>query len=144
MKFLFSLVTVVLLFTSCGVADSASKSSIIGGGGGTPGSTPVSPTDASLSSLTTSVGVFTPVFSGGAVTYNLTVPGGTNNLTITPTATNSLSTITYARNAVGFQGITSGMTSANIFVIPGVDFIQVRVIAEDGITSLDYTLNVVE
>ncbi len=87
-----------------------------------------------LSNLLTSAGTLTPVFSPGAVTYNVVVQNSVNNITVTPTAANSSATIT-VNNAT----VASGNPSAALPLIVGVNVISVVVTEFDGTNKL-YTV----
>jgi hypothetical protein len=53
----------------------------------------VQSSDATLSSLTTSVGTLTPVFNSSTLDYSIGVPSGTTSVTLTATANNAFATV---------------------------------------------------
>lgn len=81
--------------------------------------------DASLSALGVDVGVLDPGFDEATSAYTLEVPPGTAAVNITATATNANATI----DGVGEFSTIPGMAT-------------VTVTAEDGITTMDYTIDV--
>ena len=98
--------------------------------------------DATLSALTISAGILTPAFDPGTTTYTATVLSGVENVTVTPTASQSSSaTITVDGTAVDSgasaaimltDGTTEGTTAIPIVVTP-----------PDGTSSMvTYTINV--
>lgn len=100
--------------------------------------------DSSLTSLSASAGALSPVFASGTLTYAVSALNATTTTTITPTATNGSSTLSYNVNGGGFTAIVSGATSAPITLnAAGVNTpIIVKVISADTTTTTLYTVNV--
>jgi polygalacturonase len=114
-------------------------------GGGSGGPDPTLSSDADLSSLTASAGTFAPAFSQGITTYTLTLPGGTDSLTVTPTAHDAKARkITVALGAATPVAVPSGTASPTMTAPApgGRDTLRVVVTAEDGSTRT-YTLTLV-
>ncbi|RYD20154.1 MAG: hypothetical protein EOP88_16180 [Verrucomicrobiaceae bacterium] len=94
------------------------------------------PTDCSLSGLASSAGV--PVFavSPEGAEYALSVSNSTGTITLTPSTSNPLATIT-----VNGMEVESGSPSGDIVLSPGISSILVVVTAEDG-TRTRYVVKV--
>ncbi len=90
-----------------------------------------------LGSLVLSNGVLTPGFDSGITEYVVTVPYATDSVRVTPA-------IAHPKATVQVNGIplASGNVSGTIPLPVGNTSIPVRVTAEDGITTLTYTVNV--
>jgi hypothetical protein len=104
------------------------------------------PTDATLSGLTatsgtSASGTFTSLnigtFSAATTSYAATVANSVTHVKLTPTAAHSSATVTVAGTAV-----TSGTASGAIALSVGSNAIAVRVTAQDGTTTKDYTVTV--
>ncbi|HVU26032.1 MAG TPA: cadherin-like beta sandwich domain-containing protein [Opitutus sp.] len=94
-------------------------------------------TDAKLRKLVLSSGTLSPAFASATLTYTATVPNGTTSVTVTPTASSSVAKVRVAGTAV-----TSGTASAPIALAVGANAIKIRVVAEDGVTIVNYTVTV--
>ncbi|MBV8388274.1 MAG: cadherin-like beta sandwich domain-containing protein [Mucilaginibacter sp.] len=90
---------------------------------------------ATLSNLTLSHGTLKPVFSSG--TKNYTADVDYNISSITATATTSDANATIKINGVV---ATNGQPSQVIDLLPGFNTITVDVLAQDGITTVTYTV----
>ena len=93
--------------------------------------------NADLSALYPDTGTFSPVFASGTISYTATVPNAFTSMTVTPTATDALATITVNGNAV-----ISGNASLAIPLNVGTNTITTIVTAEDTVTTKTYTLTV--
>jgi autotransporter-associated beta strand protein len=91
-----------------------------------------------LSSLVPSAGTLAPAFASGTISYSASVPTATTEITLTPTAVNSLATITVNGNTV-----TSGDPSGTITLNAGSNTITTVVTGEDAVTTKTYTLTVI-
>jgi polygalacturonase len=108
-----------------------------GGGGGAPA--PVLGTDASLSALTPSAGVLTPAFASGTTTYQLTVPFGTDTVTLAATPRDPhASAITVSQDGGVPLPLASGEPSLDVPALGSTSSIAVKVTAEDGRTQRTY------
>jgi len=94
--------------------------------------------DATLSALTISRGSLTPFFAANTTAYADTVSNATTALTITPTVNNSNATVT-----VNGTIVTSGTPSASQALVAGTNVITATVTAQDGVTTMSYTVTVV-
>jgi gliding motility-associated-like protein len=94
-------------------------------------------TDANLTALSVAEGVIAPVFALNTTSYSLTLPNGTNSLTITPTTSHSDALI-----SINGEGTDSGKPSRAFDVEVGDNTFSVVVTAPDGRTRKIYTLNV--
>ena len=91
-----------------------------------------------LSSLVPSAGTLAPAFASGTISYSASVPTATTEITLTPTAVNSLATIT-----VNGAPVTSGDPSGTIALSMGSNTITTVVTGEDAVTTKTYTLTVI-
>ena len=93
---------------------------------------------ADLSALSLSNGALSPVFASGTNTYSTHVNNTITSVTITPTAADSLATIT-----VGGTAVASGTASAPLNLVVGLNQINVVVTSQGGSTVKTYTLNII-
>jgi gliding motility-associated-like protein len=91
--------------------------------------------NANLANLTLSLGTLTPVFATATKSYTALVGNAATSLTITPTASDPLATI-----SVNGVVTVSGAASAAIPLAVGVNTITTIVTAQDGVTTNTYTL----
>jgi|GEM_PF-641641 len=97
----------------------------------------ISSSNARLSSLALSSGTLAPVFTGATTSYTVSVSNATASLTVTPTVAQS-----NARVTVNGAAIASGAASGAVALAEGVNMITVFVTAQDGATTLTYTVAV--
>jgi hypothetical protein len=90
-----------------------------------------------LSGLVVNQGTLTPSFDPGITSYSFDVPNGTDSLSVTASVYDPNATI--QMNGVP---VASGMISNPISLQVGSNVIQVVILAQDGVTSKTYTLNV--
>jgi len=90
---------------------------------------------ATLNNITVSEGTLTPAFASGTFAYTDTVMNTVTSITVTPTFTDSTSTIT-----VNGVAVTSGTASGNIPLAFGNNIITVVVTAQDRTTKDTYTI----
>jgi gliding motility-associated-like protein len=90
---------------------------------------------ATLNNITVSEGTLTPAFASGTFAYTDTVMNTVTSITVTPTFTDSTSTIT-----VNGVAVTSGTASGNIPLVIGNNIITVVVTAQDRTTKDTYTI----
>lgn len=93
---------------------------------------------AELASLTSSYGIFNPIFDPANTSYGLIVPNATSSITLTPTSKVNCSTI-----RVNGVIVTSSGTSPTIPLSVGANTITVQVTAPDGISLKTYTVIVI-
>jgi hypothetical protein len=101
-------------------------------------------TDATLSGLASSAGSLSPAFASSTSAYTVALPNGTATFTVTPTASEPHATIQVAQDAGTFAAVASGSASAAL-TAPAADgttttTLTVRVTAQDGVTTKDYTI----
>ncbi|SHN37853.1 beta strand repeat-containing protein, partial [Mucilaginibacter sp. OK098] len=102
--------------------------------------------DATLSSLSTTAGAFSPAFDPATTTgYTVTVPYPTNTVTITPTAADpkNISDLEVQVNGGGYSPVSSGTASGALALNAGSNSIDVQVTAQDGSTIKTYTITVI-
>jgi uncharacterized protein with beta-barrel porin domain len=92
---------------------------------------------ASLSNLAISSGTLSPSFASGTTSYTASVANGTSSITVTPTVTDSNSTV-----KINGTTVTSGSASGAIALSVGSNTITTVVTAQDGTTTQTYTTTV--
>ncbi|TAH06903.1 MAG: hypothetical protein EAZ13_07770, partial [Sphingobacteriia bacterium] len=92
--------------------------------------------NADLSALTTTAGALSPVFASGTTAYTASVTNGTTSITVTPTRSAAIASIT-----VNGVAVASGTASGNINLNIGNNTITVVVTAQDASTKT-YTITV--
>ena len=92
---------------------------------------------STLSGLTLSSGTMSPDFAAGTSAYSTSVPNTTNSITVTPTVTDAAATTT-----VKGTGVASGTASGPVPLTVGSNLVTVLVTAQDGTTTLTYTISV--
>ena len=93
--------------------------------------------DSTLAGLTLSTGTLSPVFAPGTTTYASSTAYTTTSVTVTPTTNHAAATLT-----ISGTPLASGATSLPIPLTAGPNTIEVKVTAEDGITTQTYTVTV--
>lgn len=89
-------------------------------------------TDATLTTLTSSNGTFSPSFTSGFYSYNLALTNGTSSITLTPTKS------TASHITVNGVTVASGSASGSITTAVGKTTITIVVTAQDGFTVKTY------
>ncbi|WP_171062919.1 putative Ig domain-containing protein [Larkinella sp. C7] len=97
---------------------------------------------ADLSSLTLSVGSFSTAFFPSVTSYSATVGNATSSLTVTPTSASSNASIQVRVNGGSYGSVASGAASDPLALTVGANSIEVRVTAEDGLTTKTYRVTV--
>jgi len=97
----------------------------------------VSSINAGLAKLSLNPGILSPVFATGVNSYTAGVKNGVGSTTVTPTTTDPNATVT-----VNGTAVTSGSASGPIRLNVGANTINVKVTAQDGITTQTYTVTV--
>ncbi len=114
---------------------------------GTAYTTPVSSfntltIDATLAGLVLGNGEFAPAFDPSTTSYAGAVGGGGTSVTITPTATDSHAVIQVNINGGSYATVASGSTSGALALVSGAGTVNVKVTAQDGVTTLTYTITI--
>lgn len=91
--------------------------------------------DASLSNLTISQGVLSPVFSSNTYTYTALVANNVTSLTVTPTVHEVSASVN-----VNGTTVSSGNASGDINLVVGANTVTLIVTAQDGTTTLTYNI----
>lgn len=99
-------------------------------------------TNANLSALTLSSGNLSPDFLTSTTSYNTSVTNSTSSITVNPTKSDSNATIQVRVNGESYTGVSSGSASSPLSLNIGLNTIDVKVTAEDGITMKTYTTTV--
>jgi hypothetical protein len=94
--------------------------------------------NAGLSNLVLSTGALDPVFATGTTIYTQWLGNAITSLTVTPTVAEPNATVT-----VNGSPVTSGSASGSIALNVGENIIATVVTAQDGITTLTYTVTVI-
>ena len=123
---------------------------------GTPPSGPSRSSDARLSGLTASSGtsststfsalMLTPSsFSAATTDYTALVANAQTHVKLTPTVSEENATVGVRKGSTGrFTSVKSGSASTAIALDEGTNAITVRVTAEDGSTTKDYTVTLTQ
>ncbi|MBN2553083.1 MAG: cadherin-like beta sandwich domain-containing protein, partial [Spirochaetales bacterium] len=98
--------------------------------------------EALLDSLAISAGTLDPAFESQTVSYGSSVANAADTTTVTAVATDYRSTLQVQVNGGGWQSFDSGSPSPVLSLIEGDNLIEIKVTAEDGVTSSLYTITV--
>lgn len=93
---------------------------------------------ADLTGLVPSAGTLSPAFNPTTFAYDLSLGNAVDSITLTPTAADAAASIT-----VNGSAVASGTTSAPLPLSEGTNQFSVVVMAQDGVTTRSYTVNVV-
>ncbi|MBF0431274.1 MAG: cadherin-like beta sandwich domain-containing protein [Fibrobacteria bacterium] len=93
--------------------------------------------DATLSALTISTGSLSPVFSPADTSYTILFPNSVDSLRVSA-VTNDANAILTINNSPD----STGSSTRKLFLHEGGTFIKVKVIAEDEVTIITYTITV--
>ena len=99
-------------------------------------------TNADLSALTLSNGTLSPAFAIVTTAYTAGVSGATASITVTPTAAQANATIEVQVNGGTYLSVISGSASGALALNVGVNMVNVRVTAQDGVTQKTYAVAV--
>jgi gliding motility-associated-like protein len=91
--------------------------------------------NANLANLVISSGTLSPVFAQGTTTYTASVGNGVTSVTITPTTADPTSSV-----KVNGVTVTSGNASGSISLAVGANTITTIVTAQNGTTTVTYTV----
>ena len=94
-------------------------------------------TNAKLLTLTTSNGALTPAFNNTVTSYTRAVPNATTSITFKPTVVDNTATVT-----VNGTTTASGTSSAPQSLVVGDNIEAIKVTAQDGKTTITYTVTV--
>jgi Tol biopolymer transport system component len=98
---------------------------------------PTASNDATLIYLTVSSGALNPIYTPGNTIYTTSVDNNVDNITVTPTASETHATVT-----VNGQPVASGQPSQAINLNVGANIVNIVVTAQDGTTTRTYTVTV--
>jgi len=90
-----------------------------------------------LSALTTTAGALSPAFSATTANYQAAVTYANSTITVTPTASDPGATIT-----VNGMPVASGSESGGIALSVGNNTVDIKVVASDGSSTMDYYIYV--
>jgi hypothetical protein len=93
--------------------------------------------NADLSALTTSAGSLSPAFNAGTLAYTTSTINATSSATISFTKANASATVTASLNGGAF-----GSPLASFPLSVGSNTIDVKVVAQDGVTQKDYIITI--
>ena len=96
--------------------------------------------DANLTALNPDVGTLAPVFDSATVNYTAIVPNATTSVAFTPVASNANALIQLRLNGGPFAAVASGSPSGPATLNVGVNTLDVRVTAQDGVTVKTYSI----
>ncbi len=96
--------------------------------------------NAALSGLSINNGTLKPSFNPAILNYTDTVSRTDTSVTVTPTADDLNASIQIRNNEGEWQGVASGVPSNQLDLVPGENFIEVKVTAEDNSISKLYEI----
>jgi hypothetical protein len=94
--------------------------------------------DATLSGLSISTGVLSPTFAPGTTAYSIS--NARDGMTVTPTVNTTGAVVDVKVGSGSFVSVTSGSSSLPLSLDVGSNTITVRVTADDGTTTRNYTI----
>ncbi|GGG72036.1 cadherin-like beta sandwich domain-containing protein [Paenibacillus radicis (ex Gao et al. 2016)] len=97
-------------------------------------------TVTTLSGLMVSSGALNPAFSSTRASYTATAASSYASVTVKPTATFAGATITVSVNGSDPVAVISGADSTALPLVTGSNSIEIKVLAQDGVSSRTYTI----
>ena len=97
--------------------------------------------NALMAGLTMSAAPISPAFDSSVTSYSADA-GNSPSITITPTAADITASVLVQVNGGPFTVTASGVPSGSLALNVGGNIIGVRIVAQDGVTTMDYTLSV--
>ena len=97
-------------------------------------------TDASLSSLVPSTGTLAPAFTSANTSYTSSVANASTVMTLTPVSVNAFATIQVRVNGGAYSNVVSALPSSSLTLAGGANTIEVRVTAQDTVTTKTYSI----
>jgi hypothetical protein len=123
----------------------ADKTSVTGQGAssnlGTTTTAAVSP-NANLEALSISSVALSPLFTPGTIAYTANVSNAITSITVTSTQSDANATILAQVNGGGYATVVSGIASGSLALNEGINTVDVKVTAQDGLTLKTYTMEV--
>ncbi len=98
-------------------------------------------TDSNLSNLTVSAGTLSPGFAAGTLSYTVTVPASVDSLTVTATKSDANAVMSSFGSIIAPAGVSIGSVGSPL-VMGNTTAFTITVIAQDGVTTRPYTVNV--
>ena len=102
---------------------------------------PLPSSDANLSALTVSAGTLNPGFVAGTPTYSVTVSASVDLLTVTVTKSDPNAVMSASGSVIAAAGVATGSVGSPLGLGTNTIF-TITVIAQDGVSSRLYTINV--
>jgi formylglycine-generating enzyme required for sulfatase activity/sugar lactone lactonase YvrE len=99
-------------------------------------------TNPDLSALTLSSGTLSPAFASVTTDYTAGVSGAATSITMTPTAAQANATMEVRVNGGTYAAVASGSPSASLALNVGINTVDIRVTAQDGVTQKIYSVTV--
>ena len=97
-------------------------------------------TDADLTGLTPGAGTLTPAFARSTTAYTAGVANATATVTFTPVASNANAVTRIRVNGGAFVTVASGTASVPLPLNVGINPVDIRVTAQDGVTVKTYSV----
>ncbi len=98
--------------------------------------------NAVLAGLALSTGPISPAFNPSVTSYTAGASNTANSATVTPTTADNTATVQVQVNGGPLTAANSGSPSGQLALNVGANVINVVVTAQDGVTTMTYTLNV--
>lgn len=100
--------------------------------------------DATLNSLTASVGTFNPLFSSGITSYTLSIPNANSSVNVTPVINSSTATLRYRIDSGAWTDTTSGAAiPVSPLFVNVTKLLEIEVKAQDEVSVKTYSVSIV-
>ncbi|MCX6975729.1 MAG: cadherin-like beta sandwich domain-containing protein, partial [Verrucomicrobia bacterium] len=97
-------------------------------------------TTKTLSGLVLNGGNLTPTFSANTTAYLSTVGNDVFSVTVKPTASDAAASLSVSLNGGSYSIVSSGSNSSALALTSGNNTINIRVVAQDGVSSQIYSI----
>jgi Cadherin-like beta sandwich domain len=97
--------------------------------------------NANLSTLTVTAGTLNPGFAAGTLNYTVTVPASVDSLTVTGTKSDPNAVMSASGSVIAPAGVATGSVSSALG-LGSTTLFTISVIAQDGVSTRPYTINV--
>lgn len=103
---------------------------------------PIYSTNANLSSIAISSGVLSPTFSPNTISYFDTVGNSISSITLNTITSDTTANVKIRINNGAYTNISNGTASLALPLNVGNNSIEIKVVAQDGVTIKTYTISV--
>ncbi len=95
-----------------------------------------------LTALALSSGKLSPAFASRTTSYTASVANVVSSITVTPTRAQASATLEARANGATYASVNSGKASAALALNAGINTVDIKVTAQDGVTAKIYTLTI--